>query len=72
MGVEDVDNLTAHIEEQIETAIDSADLLLFVVDSREGLTPLDEEVGAPLALCASPGDLRRQQDRRLRARFAGR
>ena len=44
MGVEDVDNLTAHIEEQIATAIDSADLILFVVDSRSGPLPLDMEV----------------------------
>ena len=44
MGVEDVDNLTAHIEEQIATAIDSADLVLFVVDSRSGPLPLDMEV----------------------------
>ena len=44
MGVEDVDNLTAHIEEQIAIAIDSADLILFVVDSRSGPLPLDMEV----------------------------
>ena len=44
MGVEDVDNLTAHIEEQIEIAIDSAAVILFVVDTRTGPTPLDEEV----------------------------
>ncbi|HUY87164.1 MAG TPA: ribosome biogenesis GTPase Der [Pirellulales bacterium] len=48
MGVEDVDNLTVHIEEQIAAAVDSADLLLFVVDTREGLTPLDEEVARRL------------------------
>ena len=44
MGVEDVDNLTEHIEEQIQTAISSAGLILFVVDTRSGPTPLDEEV----------------------------
>lgn len=54
MGVEDVDNLTSHIEEQIETAIDSADLLLFVVDTRDGLTPLDEEVARRLRYARAP------------------
>ena len=54
MGVKDVDNLTAHIEEQIERAIDSADLLLFVVDTREGLTPLDEEVARRLRYAKAP------------------
>src|SRR3569623_955103 len=48
MGIEDVDNLTSHIEEQIAAAVDSADLLLFVVDAREGLVPLDEEVARRL------------------------
>lgn len=44
MGVQDSDNLTAHIEDQIEMAIDAASLILFVVDTRNGPTPLDEEV----------------------------
>ena len=44
----DVDNLTKHIEEQIQTAIDSAAVILFVVDTRAGLMPLDEEVGRRL------------------------
>jgi GTP-binding protein len=48
MGIQDVDRLTRHIEEQIETAINSAAVILFVVDAREGLTPLDEEVGRRL------------------------
>ncbi len=48
MGIKDVDNLTRHIEEQIQTAIDSATIILLVVDTREGLTPLDEEVARRL------------------------
>jgi len=44
MGIEDADNLTEHVEEQIATAIDSADLVLFIVDTRSGLLPLDKEV----------------------------
>jgi GTP-binding protein len=43
-GVEDTDELTAHIEQQILYAIDAASLVLFVVDLREGPTPLDREV----------------------------
>ncbi len=44
MGIKDSDNLTAHIEEQIATAIDSASVILFVVDTRTGPTALDDEV----------------------------
>jgi len=48
MGIEDVDNLTAEVEEQIESAIQMADVILFVVDTQTGLTPLDEEVAKRL------------------------
>lgn len=48
MGVEDDDNLTEHIERQIELAIDSAHVILFVVDVRDGLLPLDQEVAKRL------------------------
>jgi GTP-binding protein len=48
MGVKDSDNLTQQIEEQIQTALDSADLILFVVDTREGVTPLDQDVNKRL------------------------
>ena len=48
IGIQDEDNLTHHIDEQIQTAIESADVILFVVDSQSGLTPLDEEVGRRL------------------------
>lgn len=44
IGIQDEDNLTQHIEDQIQTAIDSASVILFVVDTRTGLLPLDEEV----------------------------
>lgn len=40
-GVEDRDDLTEQIERQIQYAIDQALLILFVVDGRTGLTPLD-------------------------------
>ena len=44
MGIEDEDDLSAHIEEQIAVAVASADVILFVVDTRTGLMPLDQEV----------------------------
>ena len=42
-GIVDRDDLGAHVERQIQYAIDQADLILFVVDGREGLTPLDRD-----------------------------
>ncbi len=54
MGVQDVDNLTAQIEHQIETAIEQAHVLLFVVDARDGLMPLDEEVARRLRYVTKP------------------
>ena len=35
LGIEDVDNLTEQIEDQIRIAIEQADLLLFVVDGAD-------------------------------------
>ncbi len=40
-GVVDRDDLSEHVERQIEYAIQKADIVLFVVDAREGLMPLD-------------------------------
>jgi GTP-binding protein len=54
MGIQDVDNLTAHVERQIEAAIDQAQVVLFVVDTRAGLTPLDEKVAARLRYVTKP------------------
>jgi GTP-binding protein len=54
MGIEDVDNLTADIEQQIDVAIASADVILFVVDTRDGLVPLDEEVARRLRYVDKP------------------
>jgi GTP-binding protein len=48
IGIEDVDNLTAHVEQQIQKALDSAAVILFVVDVRSGPAPLDEEVAERL------------------------
>jgi GTP-binding protein len=43
-GIEDTDDLTAHVEQQIQYAIAGASLILFVVDVREEVTPLDQKV----------------------------
>jgi GTP-binding protein len=48
IGVEDVDRLTEEVERQIETAIAQAQVILFVVDARAGLMPLDDEVARRL------------------------
>ncbi len=42
-GVVDCDDLSEHVEQQIRYAIDQAELILFVVDGREGVTPLDQK-----------------------------
>lgn len=43
-GIEDRDGLTEDVEAQIQYAVASASLVLFVVDAREGITPLDRQV----------------------------
>jgi GTP-binding protein len=54
IGGQDVDNLTAQVEKQIDTALDQAHVILFVVDARAGLTALDEEVAKRLRYCSKP------------------
>ena len=44
MGIQDKDNLTADIERQIEVALEAATVILFLVDVRDGMVPLDQEV----------------------------
>jgi len=48
MGVLDADDLTDDVEHQIQTAIDMADIILFVVDAKEGIVSLDEHVANKL------------------------
>lgn len=48
IGINDVDDLTTEIEQQIAIAMSEADVILFVVDVRSGLAPLDEEVARRL------------------------
>jgi GTPase len=54
MGIEDSDNLTDQVEDQIQAAVDSANVVLFVVDCRDGLTPLDQEVSKRLRYLTVP------------------
>ena len=54
IGMNDVDNLTREIDEQIELALESADIILFVVDARSGLVPLDKEVANRLRYIDKP------------------
>ncbi len=54
MGIEDADNLTEQVEEQIQAAVDTADVVLFVVDCRIGPTPLDQEVAKRLRYVTAP------------------
>lgn len=43
-GIVDSDQLSDHIEQQIVQAMESADLVLFMVDIRDGVVPLDETI----------------------------
>lgn len=56
-GIEDHDNLTEHVEQQIRFALSAADLVLFVVDIREEITPLDREVAELLRGISRPVQL---------------
>lgn len=48
IGIVDRDDLGPHVEEQIRGALAAADLVLFLVDVRDGITPLDKEVARRL------------------------
>src|SRR5262245_11167322 len=54
IGIEDSDNLTREIEQQIDAAIEAADIVLFVVDTRTGLLPLDSDVARRLRYIDKP------------------
>lgn len=48
------DIFEGEIRKQVELAIDEADVILFVVDAEEGLTPMDEEVANLLRKVTKP------------------
>jgi GTP-binding protein len=47
-GLVDSEELSEHIQKQIYQAIESADLVLLMVDIRDGLVPLDEKIAGLL------------------------
>jgi GTP-binding protein len=51
---EDPESLPGRMRKQTEAAVREADAALFLVDAREGLTPLDEEIGRWLRVETTP------------------
>ncbi len=64
IGIVDRDDLSEDVERQIDTAMNEADLILFVVDIRDELMPLDEEVAHRLRYLKTPGHPGDEQGRR--------
>jgi GTP-binding protein len=54
LGIVDRQDLSDLIERQIDVAIGSADVLVFMVDAQEGVTPLDEIVASRLRRTGLP------------------
>jgi GTP-binding protein len=54
IGFKDPDNLSEKVEDQIDAAIETADVILFVVDTREGLLPADQDVARRLRYVTAP------------------
>lgn len=48
IGIVDSDDLSEDIERHIQMGLDDCDLLLFVVDAKAGITPLDQQVAKRL------------------------
>src|SRR5919205_4258422 len=51
---EDPQSLPGRMRAQTEAAVREADAALFLIDAREGLTPLDEEIGRWLRVETTP------------------
>ncbi len=54
IGINDIDDLSDEIEEQINYAIATAQYLMFVVDNIEGITGLDQRIAKRLRGCNVP------------------
>jgi len=54
MGIEDSDDLTDDIENQIHLGLAEADMLVFVVDGKDGVVPLDRHVAERLRPIEKP------------------
>jgi GTP-binding protein len=48
VGIVDRDDLGPRVEEQVQAALVAADVVLFVVDAKQGVAPLDQEVARRL------------------------
>ena len=66
------ERLPLQIREQIQFAIDEADVILFVMDAKDGLTPSDEEISRllrkqekPVVYCVNKVDGPRHEDKVL-------
>src|SRR5690348_3975309 len=46
--------LTTHVRRAVEQALSESDLLLFVVDARDGLTPIDQDLARMLRKSRKP------------------
>ncbi len=57
IGIVDSDDLSEDIERQIQTGLDECDVMLFVVDAKAGVTPLDEQVAHRLRRMSKPSML---------------
>lgn len=49
-----VDSMDIAVRRQVELAVEEADLIIFVVDGREGLNPVDQEIAAQLRRSGRP------------------
>ena len=75
---EDPQTLPGRMRQQTEAAVRDADVALFLIDGREGLTPLDEEIGrwlragkTPVIVAANKAEGRAGESGRLEAYALG-
>ena len=75
---EDPQTLPGRMRQQTEAAVREADVALFLIDAREGLTPLDEEIGrwlragkTPVVVAANKAEGRGGETGRLEAYALG-
>jgi GTPase len=75
---DDVASLPGRMRQQTEAAVDGADVALFVVDGRAGVTPLDEEIArwlrsttTPIVLAVNKAEGKQAQDTVMEAYALG-
>ena len=61
------DSMDRAIRQQVEFALDESDLVVFLVDGKEGVQPVDRAIAERLRAARVPGAARGQQARRSRA-----